>query len=147
MTYLSAASTPVCRASDTMTERTAFYRTIWRWHFYAGLFVMPFILILSVTGADHLNGQRFRHVAQAATRGCAWQPATVTRSGADTRSCRNPVGTRCAAPLARGVTHLALVGRTADPAKITARFGVVGAGIGARVWLKPKDYGEKTTIR
>lgn len=33
---------------------TAFYRTIWRWHFYAGLFVIPFILILSVTGAVYL---------------------------------------------------------------------------------------------
>ncbi|WP_245409635.1 PepSY-associated TM helix domain-containing protein [Allosphingosinicella vermicomposti] len=32
----------------------AFYRTIWRWHFYAGLFVLPFILILSVTGAVYL---------------------------------------------------------------------------------------------
>ena len=27
---------------------------IWRWHFYAGLFVMPFILLLSVTGAIYL---------------------------------------------------------------------------------------------
>jgi len=35
-------------------ELTAFYRTIWRWHFYAGLFVMPFILILSLTGAFYL---------------------------------------------------------------------------------------------
>ncbi|MBB6124414.1 PepSY-associated TM helix domain-containing protein [Sphingobium subterraneum] len=34
--------------------RTALYRTIWRWHFYAGLFVMPFILILSLTGAFYL---------------------------------------------------------------------------------------------
>lgn len=33
---------------------TALYRTIWRWHFYAGLFVLPFILILSVTGAIYL---------------------------------------------------------------------------------------------
>lgn len=32
----------------------SFYRTIWRWHFYAGLFVMPFILILSITGAIYL---------------------------------------------------------------------------------------------
>ena len=32
----------------------AAYRTIWRWHFYAGLFVLPFILILSVTGAIYL---------------------------------------------------------------------------------------------
>lgn len=35
-------------------ERTALYRTIWRWHFYAGLFVLPFILLLSVTGAAYL---------------------------------------------------------------------------------------------
>ena len=30
------------------------YRAIWRWHFYAGLFVMPFIVFLSVTGAIYL---------------------------------------------------------------------------------------------
>lgn len=35
-------------------DRTALYRTIWRWHFYAGLLVMPFILILSVSGAIYL---------------------------------------------------------------------------------------------
>lgn len=37
-----------------IVERSALYRTIWRWHFYAGLFVIPFILILSVTGAIYL---------------------------------------------------------------------------------------------
>lgn len=26
------------------------YRTLWRWHFYAGLFVMPFLVILAITG-------------------------------------------------------------------------------------------------
>ena len=26
------------------------YRTLWRWHFYAGLFVMPFLIVLAVTG-------------------------------------------------------------------------------------------------
>lgn len=35
-------------------DRTALYRTIWRWHFYAGLFVIPLVLILSVTGAIYL---------------------------------------------------------------------------------------------
>jgi len=30
------------------------YRTIWRWHFYAGLFSIPFILWLSVTGSIYL---------------------------------------------------------------------------------------------
>ncbi|MFT3967950.1 MAG: PepSY domain-containing protein, partial [Sphingobium sp.] len=36
-----------------MTD-TGLYRALWRWHFYAGLMVMPLILILSVTGAVYL---------------------------------------------------------------------------------------------
>jgi uncharacterized iron-regulated membrane protein len=35
-------------------EANALYRTLWRWHFYAGLFVIPFIIILSLTGAIYL---------------------------------------------------------------------------------------------
>ncbi|OYY68790.1 MAG: hypothetical protein B7Y44_07900 [Sphingomonadales bacterium 28-55-16] len=35
-------------------EKVTIYRTIWRWHFYASLFVMPLILILSTTGAIYL---------------------------------------------------------------------------------------------
>ncbi|MDJ0702942.1 MAG: PepSY domain-containing protein [Leptolyngbyaceae cyanobacterium MO_188.B28] len=31
-----------------------FYRTIWRWHFYAGLFVIPFMLVLATTGIIYL---------------------------------------------------------------------------------------------
>ena len=30
------------------------YRTIWRWHFYAGVFSIPFILWLSITGSIYL---------------------------------------------------------------------------------------------
>lgn len=30
------------------------YRSIWRWHFYAGLVVVPLILILAVTGSIYL---------------------------------------------------------------------------------------------
>jgi uncharacterized iron-regulated membrane protein len=30
------------------------YRTLWRWHFYAGLFFIPFIIILSLSGATYL---------------------------------------------------------------------------------------------
>ena len=36
------------------TAANPLYRTIWRWHLYAGLFVIPFILILSVTGGAYL---------------------------------------------------------------------------------------------
>ena len=30
------------------------YNNIWRWHFYAGLFCIPFILVLSITGGIYL---------------------------------------------------------------------------------------------
>ncbi len=32
------------------TRGTALYLAAWRWHFYAGLYVIPFLLMLSVTG-------------------------------------------------------------------------------------------------
>ena len=35
-------------------QNPAIYRAVWRWHFYAGLIVAPFLLILSVTGAIYL---------------------------------------------------------------------------------------------
>ncbi len=30
------------------------FRTVWRWHFYAGVFAIPFVLILAVTGSIYL---------------------------------------------------------------------------------------------
>ncbi|WP_216825384.1 PepSY domain-containing protein [Kiloniella sp. EL199] len=42
--------------SDDGTEATPqtisqkFYRAAWRWHFYAGLYVIPFLLVLAITG-------------------------------------------------------------------------------------------------
>lgn len=45
------------------------YRTIWRWHFYAGLFVIPFILILSVTGAAYLFKPELDRWEERAWRG------------------------------------------------------------------------------
>lgn len=30
------------------------YRSVWRWHFYAGLLVLPFLITLSITGALYL---------------------------------------------------------------------------------------------
>ncbi len=32
----------------------AFYRTVWRWHFYAGLLVLPFVTVLAATGLLYL---------------------------------------------------------------------------------------------
>jgi uncharacterized iron-regulated membrane protein len=41
-------------ANATESPASRFYRTVWRWHFYAGLFVIPFILILAITGSIYL---------------------------------------------------------------------------------------------
>lgn len=39
---------------STAPRRAAAQRTIWRWHFYAGLFCLPFVLWLAATGAIYL---------------------------------------------------------------------------------------------
>ena len=35
-------------------ELSGAYRAVWRWHFYAGVFVMPFLMLLALTGAIYL---------------------------------------------------------------------------------------------
>jgi len=40
--------------SPPSPDRWRFYRAVWRWHFYAGLFVLPFIAWLALTGAVYL---------------------------------------------------------------------------------------------
>lgn len=42
-------STSLSNKQPQQTSRH-FYHSVWRWHFYAGLFVVPFLLILSITG-------------------------------------------------------------------------------------------------
>jgi uncharacterized iron-regulated membrane protein len=36
------------------SPQSRLYRAVWRWHFYAGLFVIPFLLVLSLTGIIYL---------------------------------------------------------------------------------------------
>jgi len=40
---------------------TALYRAIWRWHFIAGLLVLPFLVLLAVTGALYLFSAELDH--------------------------------------------------------------------------------------
>ncbi|MGD6957434.1 PepSY-associated TM helix domain-containing protein [Rossellomorea aquimaris] len=37
------------------------YQTIWRWHFYAGIIISPFLLILAVTGSIYLFKPQIEH--------------------------------------------------------------------------------------
>lgn len=41
---------------ETEAGSTALYRAIWRWHFYAGLFVVPFLIVLAATGLIMVYG-------------------------------------------------------------------------------------------
>lgn len=78
----------------------ALYRTIWRWHFYAGLFVIPFIMILSVTGAIYLfkpqverwEERGFRHLptAGAVSPGAQVDASLAAFPGAAVHSYRLP---------------------------------------------------------
>lgn len=47
----------------------ATYRTVWRWHFYAGLFVLPLVLLLAATGAMYLFKPQIDRWEERAFRG------------------------------------------------------------------------------
>ena len=38
----------------TITKSWPDYRAVWRWHFYAGLITLPFVIVLSISGAIYL---------------------------------------------------------------------------------------------
>lgn len=40
--------------SQHIDNESRLYRLVWRWHFYAGIFCIPFILALSISGAIYL---------------------------------------------------------------------------------------------
>ena len=62
------------------------YRAVWRWHFYAGLLVLPFLITLAVTGAlylfrDEIDGLVYadlKHVAIQENTAVAAPSAMVT---------------------------------------------------------------------
>ncbi|MRX71881.1 PepSY domain-containing protein [Bacillus lacus] len=40
--------------NEKKKSRASFYQSVWRWHFYAGLFASPFLIILAFSGAVYL---------------------------------------------------------------------------------------------
>ena len=52
---MSHTSAPLPAAAAARERRPWLdYRTVWRWHFYAGLFSIPFVIWLSITGSIYL---------------------------------------------------------------------------------------------
>ncbi|RXF72835.1 PepSY-associated TM helix domain-containing protein [Hansschlegelia zhihuaiae] len=60
----------------TLIDNPALHRAVWRWHFYAGLIVAPFVLILSVTGAIYLFNDEINDLLHAELRIVAPHDAT-----------------------------------------------------------------------
>ncbi|KJE36121.1 membrane protein [Thalassospira sp. HJ] len=50
MTKQAALADAAVRDREQRTVARKFYMAAWRWHFYAGLYVVPFLLMLAVTG-------------------------------------------------------------------------------------------------
>ncbi len=48
--------------------RSQIYNAVWRWHFYAALFVVPFLLLLPLTGILMLLQQPLETLTQASLR-------------------------------------------------------------------------------
>lgn len=117
-----------------MTEiKTApLYRTIWRWHFYAGLFVIPFVLVLSLTGAAYLfkpqldrwqeRGWRGLPVAERVDADAQVSAALAAFPGASFHYYRIPE-----APGDAAVVHLALPDGGMRDVAVSPRGRVIGA--------------------
>ncbi|WP_219469742.1 PepSY-associated TM helix domain-containing protein [Nonomuraea rhizosphaerae] len=69
---------PETPARPTPIPSSQRYRVVWRWHFYAGLFVAPVLLVLAVTGAIYLFKEPFEEWHYSDVRSLS-APVTAAR--------------------------------------------------------------------
>lgn len=69
---------------NTQPRYERWYRAVWRWHFYAGLVCVPFVLWLSVTGALYLFKPQIEAALYAPYRDVASGPALAPQTLAAT---------------------------------------------------------------
>jgi uncharacterized iron-regulated membrane protein len=50
-------------------ERSSLYRFVWRWHFYAGVIVMPLVMLLAITGSIFLFNPQIERWEERAFHG------------------------------------------------------------------------------
>ncbi|MDR6775657.1 PepSY domain-containing protein [Azospirillum sp. BE72] len=104
------------------------YRAVWRWHFYAGLIALPFLILLAVTGAlylfkDEIDGLVHRDVKSVAVQSSA--PAAPTSLVDAALSARPGTVTKYVPP--------------ADPT-VSAEVGIkTAAGEKISVFVNPYD--------
>jgi len=67
-------------------RRADVYRAVWRWHFYAGLLVLPFLILLATTGAlylfhNEIENAWYRDLKQVQSTGApALAPSALTQA-------------------------------------------------------------------
>ncbi len=76
-------NTPTPRAASA-----ALYRAVWRWHFIAGLLVLPFVFILAVTGAvylfkDEINDAAYRSLRTVEAQQERLAPSRIVAAALD----------------------------------------------------------------
>jgi uncharacterized iron-regulated membrane protein len=91
------------------------YRAIWRWHFFAGLLVIPFMLNLAITGSlylfkDEINNTFFAYRNVVADTGFIATPSAIIRSA----EAEVPGSTASAYREAPDATHSAMVTVSSD---------------------------------
>ena len=72
-------------ATRPSAEESALYRRVWRWHFYAGLVCLPFLVLMAMTGAlylykDPIESLVYSHLRYAG--GAAGAPAAAPGAAA-----------------------------------------------------------------
>src|SRR5690606_41802064 len=60
-TYSVVPYTTLFRSNKAPDVMSGAYRAVWRWHFYAGVLVMPFLLLLTLTGGLYLFKDEIDH--------------------------------------------------------------------------------------
>lgn len=60
-----SVANPAASAQGRDLSNIDLYRAVWRWHFYAGLLVLPFLILLAVTGALYLFRDEIDQVLHA----------------------------------------------------------------------------------
>jgi uncharacterized iron-regulated membrane protein len=73
---LQGGAPPIGAAAAARVSSASVYRAVWRWHFYAGLLCLPFLISLSTTGAlylfqDEINGSLFAYRTRVAPQAAA----------------------------------------------------------------------------
>lgn len=112
-------------AAAPRTER--WYRAVWRWHFYAGLFCVPFVLWLSATGGLYL----FKPQIEAALTA----PYRHVIAGSAPRLAPDAIARAAVAAVPGSVLHKYVLPASPDDAVEV----LVGQGADdVRVWVHPQ---------